>query len=85
MDPQDVPHLFKSTAHPKLFITCEFMEQASQDDTGTELSGPGNLDMQTRLVEEDNNNNVSENRILNQVCSQKYNNNEYIHFNNNEN
>ena len=39
MDPQDVPHLFDCMAHPN--VTCELMGQASQDDTGTELSGPG--------------------------------------------
>ena len=37
MHPQDVPHLLDFTAHPNDLI----MAQASQDDTGTELSGPG--------------------------------------------
>ena len=49
MDPQDLPHLFDCTAHPNDLVTCELMGQASQDDTGTELSGPG----QPGLADED--------------------------------
>ena len=32
-----------------MYLTCELMGQASQDDTGTELSGPG----QPVLADED--------------------------------
>ena len=49
MDPQDVSHLFDCTAHPNESVTCELMGQANRDDTGTELSGPG----QPGLTDED--------------------------------
>ena len=39
MDPQDIPHIFDCAAHPN-----DLTGQECQDDTGTELSGPGNLD-----------------------------------------
>ena len=40
MDPQDVPHLFDCTAHPNDLSPVNLWT-SSQDDTGTELSGPG--------------------------------------------
>ena len=39
MDPQDVPHMFDCTSHPN--DLSMHMGQASQDNTGAELSGPG--------------------------------------------
>ena len=47
MYPQDVPHLFNCTLTPMIFHL--FIGHASQDDTGTELSGPG----QHGLIDED--------------------------------
>ena len=41
MDPQDVPHLFVCTAHSNDLSPVNLWDEVSQDDMGTELSGPG--------------------------------------------